>query len=197
MPQRASPNKGTPLIENGVLHFIQDGAEQTIAVGSDAWTAWLNDATRFYVKNQQHGHFSCRKETRQRGSAYWSAYRRVHGRMYRIYVGKDDDLTPQRLDEIAQRLQQMIYDQDATIVTQRKKRIDPPIIQTVHTDKDKLWFSLTDGRVLGAPLAWFPRLMNATPEQRQHWEIIGAGTGVHWPDADEHISVRVLMNLPS
>lgn len=197
MPQRASPNKGTPWIENGLLHVTQGGVEQIISVGSDAWAAWLEHATGFYVKNTQHGNFSCRKETRQRGGAYWSAYRRANGRVYRAHVGKDSDLTSQRLDEIAQHFNQMIHGQGATSAVRRKKRIDPPNIQTVQADQSKLWFHLTDGRVLGAPLEWFPRLVNATPEQRQHWEIIGAGTGVHWPDVDEHISVRVLMNLPS
>ena len=39
-----------------------------------------------------------------------------------------------------------------------------------------------DGRELSVPLAWFPRLLQGTPEQRQHWELIGLGQGIHWPD---------------
>ena len=197
MPPRASPNKGTPWIENGVLYLVQGGAEKTITLGSDEWATWLNSATRFYVKNKEYGNFFCRKETRQRGGAYWSAYRRANGRAYHTYVGKDSDLTIQSLGDVAQRLNQMIHEQGGTTMLQGKKRIDPPNIQTIQADDCRLWFHLTDGRVLGAPLEWFPRLVNATTEQRQHWEIIGAGTGVHWPDIDEHISVRVLMNLPS
>ena len=196
MPQRASPNKGTPWLENNLLHITQGGIEQTIPIGSDAWATWLEHATQFYVKNTQHGNFSCRKETRQRGGVYWYAYRRANGRTEHTYIGKDSDLTSQRFDEIAQHLNQVIHGQEVTDVLQRKKRIEQPIIQTVRTDNDKLWFQLTDGRVLGVPLGWFPRLVNATSEQRATWRIID-GTDVHWPDVDEDISVRVLMNLPS
>ena len=79
-----------------------------------------------------------------------------------------------------------------------KTHIDPDIqIATVHTDESMLWLTLTDGRVIGAPLAWFPRLQQATPEQRVQWEILPARTGVHQPDVDEYISVRVLMGHPS
>lgn len=56
---------------------------------------------------------------------------------------------------------------------------------------------LSDGRELSAPLAWFPRLRDATPEQRQNWEDIGSGHGIHWPDLDEDISVRALMGRPT
>ena len=52
---------------------------------------------------------------------------------------------------------------------------------------------LADGRELTAPLAWFPRLLEATPEQRQHWRLIGRGQGIHWPDVDEDISVASLL----
>jgi len=50
-----------------------------------------------------------------------------------------------------------------------------------------------DGREISAPLAWFPRLRDATPEQRRHWRLIGTGVGVHWPDIDEDIAVATLM----
>jgi hypothetical protein len=52
---------------------------------------------------------------------------------------------------------------------------------------------LADGRELTAPLAWFPRLLEATPEQRGHWRLIGRGQGIHWPDVDEDISVASLL----
>ena len=47
---------------------------------------------------------------------------------------------------------------------------------------------LADGRTVTARLVWFPRLLEATPEQRQNWRIVGAGYGVHWPDVDEDLS---------
>jgi hypothetical protein len=52
-----------------------------------------------------------------------------------------------------------------------------------------LWVVTEDGRQLGVPLAHFPRLADATPEQRARWELLGRGVGVHWPDLDEDISV--------
>ena len=52
---------------------------------------------------------------------------------------------------------------------------------------------LADGRELDAPLEWFPRLRDATPEQRQNWRLIGGGQGIHWPDLDEDIAVSTLL----
>lgn len=52
---------------------------------------------------------------------------------------------------------------------------------------------LADGRTLTVPLLWFPRLRAASPEQRRHWRFIGGGTGIHWPDIDEDLSVRSML----
>jgi hypothetical protein len=54
---------------------------------------------------------------------------------------------------------------------------------------------LADGRELAAPLEWFPRLRDATPEQRAKWRLIGGGQGIHWPDVDEDIAVTTLLRL--
>jgi len=54
---------------------------------------------------------------------------------------------------------------------------------------------LADGRELAIPLAWFPRLRDATPEQRSRWELIGGGIGIHWPQIDEDISVVSLLAI--
>lgn len=57
---------------------------------------------------------------------------------------------------------------------------------------------LADGRTVTVPLEWSWRLMDATPEQRAHWEIIGGGQGVHWPDIDEDISAEgMLRGIPA
>lgn len=53
--------------------------------------------------------------------------------------------------------------------------------------------SLDDGRELWVPLAWFPRLLLGAPEQRGHWELIGLGQGINWPDLDEDISLAGLL----
>jgi hypothetical protein len=54
---------------------------------------------------------------------------------------------------------------------------------------DRLVVILADGRELAAPLVWFPRLMEASEDQRRNWRLIGGGHGIHWPDVDEDISV--------
>jgi Protein of unknown function (DUF2442) len=61
----------------------------------------------------------------------------------------------------------------------------------VRFDEHTMWVDLSDGRNLGVPLAWFPRLLNATPAQRQQVEI--SRTGLHWEELDEDISVAGLL----
>ena len=61
----------------------------------------------------------------------------------------------------------------------------------VRFDEHTMWVDLSDGRSLGAPLAWFPRLLNATPGQRQQVEI--SRTGLHWEALDEDISIDGLL----
>lgn len=63
----------------------------------------------------------------------------------------------------------------------------------VHCSDDELSVTLTDGRTITAPLIWFPRLANANAAQRQHYELLGLGEGIHWPELDEDISVHGLL----
>ena len=63
----------------------------------------------------------------------------------------------------------------------------------VKVTEDQLFVVLADGRELGAPLAWFPRLANASEAQRKNWRLIGRGQGIHWADVDEDISVASLL----
>jgi len=64
---------------------------------------------------------------------------------------------------------------------------------TVTVTEAELSVVLTDGRTISVPLAWFPRLLHATPEQRDHFELTGNGQGIHWPDLDEDLSVSGLL----
>jgi Protein of unknown function (DUF2442)/Domain of unknown function (DUF4160) len=63
----------------------------------------------------------------------------------------------------------------------------------VRVSDEQLLVVLADGRELAAPLTWFPRLAEATDEQRRNWRLIGRGHGIHWPDVDEDISVESLL----
>ena len=60
-------------------------------------------------------------------------------------------------------------------------------------DSDNLWVLLADGRQMSVPLGYFPRLLKATSEQRQNYIISGGGTGLHWDEIDEDISIKGLL----
>jgi hypothetical protein len=61
----------------------------------------------------------------------------------------------------------------------------------VTFDEDSFWVELNDGRTIGIPLAWFPRLLNATPAQRADYEL--SPCGIHWDPLDEDISIEGLL----
>lgn len=63
----------------------------------------------------------------------------------------------------------------------------------VWFDQDSMWLELADGRRLAVPLPYFPRLLHASPEQRERYELSGGGTGIHWDALDEDISVPALL----
>jgi uncharacterized protein DUF2442 len=63
----------------------------------------------------------------------------------------------------------------------------------VELSDDALSVSLRDGRIITVPLAWYPRLLNATPAQRNNWKVAGGGYGLHWPDLDEDLSTEGLL----
>jgi hypothetical protein len=66
-------------------------------------------------------------------------------------------------------------------------------VSGVVVTPDTLGVELSDGRSLSVPLAWFPRLLHGTPGERARWELIGRGSGIHWPDLDEDISLEGLL----
>lgn len=63
----------------------------------------------------------------------------------------------------------------------------------VTFDKDMLQVRLSDGREVRVPLEWFPKLRDASAEERANWRLIGKGVGIHWPDIDEDLSVSGLL----
>ena len=69
-----------------------------------------------------------------------------------------------------------------------------PRARTVEVTDDRITAHLTDGRSISVPLAWSWRLSEATPEQRHRWVLIADGTGIRWPDIDEDISVRGMLD---
>ena len=69
---------------------------------------------------------------------------------------------------------------------------DERVVKVSFTD-DEISVQLMDGRTITVPLAWYPRLLNATPEQRENWQIAGGGYGLHWADIDEDLSTEGLL----
>ena len=68
-----------------------------------------------------------------------------------------------------------------------------PDAEDVTVTEDTLTAELSDGRTISVPLAWYPRLVHATEEERGNWRLIGGGQGIHWPDLDEDVSVEGLL----
>jgi hypothetical protein len=66
------------------------------------------------------------------------------------------------------------------------------VVGVVLTD-DTLAVDLLDGRTIVVPLAWYPRLLDATPQQTENWQVCGGGYGIHWPDIDEDLSTEGLL----
>ena len=66
-------------------------------------------------------------------------------------------------------------------------------VRDVHFTEDTLAVDLEDGRTIIVPLVWYPRLLDATLEQRSRWRVGGAGYGIHWPDLDEDLSTEGLL----
>jgi hypothetical protein len=81
----------------------------------------------------------------------------------------------------------------ANSVARRSYRPTTALAKAVEFTDDMMNVTLTDGRVIGVPLAWFPTLLAASPEQRAAVQIGGGGVGLHWPELDEDLSVAGLL----
>jgi hypothetical protein len=76
--------------------------------------------------------------------------------------------------------------------------MDIPNAVSVFIDEDTLTVELDDGRTISVPVAWYPRLLHASKEERANWRMIGKGHGIHWENIDEDISVEgILAGRPS
>jgi len=66
-------------------------------------------------------------------------------------------------------------------------------VRDIAASENELMVPMSDGRTITVPLAWYPRLPAGTPEQWAHWELAGAGYGIHWPELDEDLSTEGLL----
>ena len=71
--------------------------------------------------------------------------------------------------------------------------VAPVYAQGVSVTEDTLIVELSDGRSLSVPLSWYPRLVHGTPGERSNWRMIGGGSGIHWTELDEDLSVENLL----
>lgn len=70
-----------------------------------------------------------------------------------------------------------------------------PIAVDVSCNSEKLLVELADGREIAVPLHWYPKLQDAHPKDRNNWQLIGGGLGIHWEDLDEDVSVESMLRL--
>ena len=70
-----------------------------------------------------------------------------------------------------------------------------PLAVDVSCSSDMLHVTLADGRAISVPLEWYPRLLEATPKDKNNWRLIGGGLGIHWEALDEDVSVASLLRL--
>ena len=68
-----------------------------------------------------------------------------------------------------------------------------PVAVHVTITAEKLLVELADGRGISVPLAWYPRLIHGSPQERQNWQLLGDGYAIEWPDLDEHIGIEGLL----
>ena len=71
--------------------------------------------------------------------------------------------------------------------------IESPTAENASVTEDTLSVDLSDGRTISVPLAWYPRLLHASRQERDNWRLVGKGHGIHWEDVDEDISVAGLL----
>ena len=72
-------------------------------------------------------------------------------------------------------------------------RVTDERVLDVRCDEHRLIVDLMDGRTISVPLAWYPRLLHATPAARSVWELSAGGFGIHWPEIDEDLSSEGLL----
>ncbi|HEX6279770.1 MAG TPA: DUF2442 domain-containing protein [Pyrinomonadaceae bacterium] len=70
-----------------------------------------------------------------------------------------------------------------------------PLAVDVSCNNESLSVALADGRMIRVPIEWYPRLVDATPKDRNNWQLIGGGLGIHWVDLDEDVTVESLLRL--
>src|SRR5215472_1052496 len=91
-----------PVVQEDILTYQQDGQDDRLPVGAPAWYAWLSTARSFAFRSA-FGSFTARKEqaSNKRGGWYWRAYRKRDGKLHRVYLGKSEELTLDRLNAVA------------------------------------------------------------------------------------------------
>ena len=154
--------QATPIIRSDTLVYQREGQEQTLVVGTSAWYAWLRTATTF-VFTCDSGTFTARKERagNKRGGWYWRAYRQRDSKLRRVYVGKSEELTLQRLNIVAATLAErdnITVDEREPVQHVRRDNRDPLATKSVSCNLQQVprgtWPKLERPRIArpGVPL---------------------------------------------
>jgi len=88
----------------------------------------------------------------------------------------------------------ILTDKRSKTAFRRAYRPTCALAKSVSFDNELMHVSLTDGRIISAPIIWFPLLQEATVEQREIYEINGGGISIHWPEIDKDLSVAGLLD---
>lgn len=177
---------GGARVEDGVLI---DG-DQVIAVGSPAWFAWLEQAERFWYQGDGGQGFGARRERMQRGGWYWKAYRRVAGRLRRVYLGKASDLSHERLARAAAALAGdglQSHPSRSALVWPHTKLTPPRALHAGLIERPHLEATLFARRqlplnLITAPAGWGKSSLLA----RHAANLIAAGWPVAWIALEAH-----------
>src|SRR6266516_7069387 len=102
MMSMSKHEQAMPVVQGETLLYQQGGQDERLPVGTPAWHAWLNTARTFSFQSAL-GTFTARKEqaSNKRGGGYWRAYRKRDGKLHRVYLGKSEELTLERLNAVA------------------------------------------------------------------------------------------------
>jgi len=168
----------TALVDGATLVFPEREAS-SITVDTPAWFAWLEHATTFAFTSPS-GHFTARKERQARGGGYWKAYRTSHGTLHRVYLGKAQDLTLDRLTHAATTLAATSAPAASPVAVRTASPANPVLVAPPTLPEGTLTFLFTD--IVGSTTMWEAHPQAMAPALARHdailQQIITASGGI-------------------
>ncbi|MBC8162162.1 MAG: hypothetical protein H7Z42_13205, partial [Roseiflexaceae bacterium] len=141
----------TTALVDGATLVLSESDASPISVNTPAWFAWLEHATTFAFRSPS-GHFTARKERQARGDGYWKAYRTSHGTLHRVYLGKAQDLTLDRLNHAATMLAATSAPAASSLAVRTASPALPVLVAPPALPEGTLTFLFTD--IVGSTTMW-------------------------------------------